>query len=636
MKGCGAGNHFYTNIFNEPVCNYHIGASGIGKGCWNRSGCCKYGSHDGRCYLIQERCMKYTPYVPAEVLSSLYRESIMYKSNVEERREMFEFSENALNTYRERKRRRLAEKRKEAAQRKRNEIAAEKRKEEEKRMQAKKEYVWTNQCASCQQELGIEFYSPKQLSLLWKVMVCRICQEQKQTTTMNEIESQLTEYGKTLTNDTSMITSAVNFIFKKVIPAIHEKINKMGQNDVISMLKRSLTTKLKKLQAESSTTAATTPTTTTTTTTTTNTNTTNTTTVPATLLKMNDIKHFLLFDIESPLTEYGKTLTNDTSMITSAVNYIFKKVIPAIHEKIKKRGQNDVIRMLKRALTTKLKQLQAESSTKENVQSNCSHGIHGKKSGGNIPNSSSNNNNNSNDGKKSGGNIPKEARAEQVRGDEERTRGQSVLAKVRNSAKEELFERAKADGNIPNYYYYYYSYVKKPTKENVKSFLTKCDKCDNSEYFPKDFVWFDNNQSRMNGIHQRICKFCPSPENDPHRHPHEFESIHDESDENEDELFCDDCEDLKDTGAFSKYMCGKRPGPDSNCNLYRQCIDCYNKRYQTPKNGIDMCCDNCKVIKKFPKNISQYYGQTIDDHYFFPRYCCDCVKGIKNGYAILK
>ena len=526
MKGCGAGNHFYTNIFNEPVCNYHIGASGIGKGCWNRSGCCKYGSHDGRCYLIQERCMKYTPYVPAEVLSSLYRESIMYKSNVEERREMFEFSENALNTYRERKRRRLAEKRKEAAQRKRNEIAAEKRKEEEKRMQAKKEYVWTNQCASCQQELGIEFYSPKQLSLLWKVMVCRICQEQKQTTTMNEIESQL--------------------------------------------------------------------------------------------------------------TEYGKTLTNDTSMITSAVNYIFKKVIPAIHEKIKKRGQNDVIRMLKRALTTKLKQLQAESSTKENVQSNCSHGIHGKKSGGNIPNSSSNNNNNSNDGKKSGGNIPKEARAEQVRGDEERTRGQSVLAKVRNSAKEELFERAKADGNIPNYYYYYYSYVKKPTKENVKSFLTKCDKCDNSEYFPKDFVWFDNNQSRMNGIHQRICKFCPSPENDPHRHPHEFESIHDESDENEDELFCDDCEDLKDTGAFSKYMCGKRPGPDSNCNLYRQCIDCYNKRYQTPKNGIDMCCDNCKVIKKFPKNISQYYGQTIDDHYFFPRYCCDCVKGIKNGYAILK
>ena len=223
-------------------------------------------------------------------------------------------------------------------------------------------------------------------------------------------------------------------------------------------------------------------------------------------------------------------------MITSAVNYIFKKVIPAIHEKIKKRGQNDVIRMLKRALTTKLKQLQAAEKR----------------------------------------------------------------------------------------------------KENVKSFLTKCDKCDNSTYFPDNFVRFDYNQSKMNGIHQRICKFCPSPENDPHRHPHEFESIHDESDENEGELFCDDCEDLKDTDDFSKDMCGKRPGPDSDYNFYRQCIECYNKRHQTPKNGIDMRCDNCKVIKKFPKNICQYYGQTIDDHYFSPRYCCDCVKGIKNGYAILK
>jgi hypothetical protein len=73
---------------------------------------------------------------------------------------------------------------------------------------------------------------------------------------MNEIESQLTEYGKTLTNDTSMITSAVNFTCKEVIPAIHEKIKKMGQNDVISILKRALSTRLKRLQAESSTTAA--------------------------------------------------------------------------------------------------------------------------------------------------------------------------------------------------------------------------------------------------------------------------------------------------------------------------------------------------------------------------------------------
>ena len=30
-------------------------------------------------------------------------------------------------------------------------------------------------------------------------------------------------------------------------------------------------------------------------------------------------------------------------------------------------------------------------------------------------------------------------------------------------------------------------------------------------------------------------------------------------------------------------------------------------------------CDNCKVIKKFPSDISQYKGHMIGDHYFSPR-----------------
>jgi len=66
-----------------------------------------------------------------------------------------------------------------------------------------------------------------------------------------ETRIQLTEYGKTLTNDTSMITSAVNFICKEAIPAIHEKTKKMGQNDVIRVLKRAMHLKVLKMQAES-------------------------------------------------------------------------------------------------------------------------------------------------------------------------------------------------------------------------------------------------------------------------------------------------------------------------------------------------------------------------------------------------